>query len=579
MCFPVVRATHSPRSPRNFDTGNSLNISHNAESYTDPRLLEVENFQWLEVFRSQISEAETCREASREIQLLNLSCHCIMEDILSAQMGRTRGRENFEIEQNKKLERFLNACRVKLVGDSFFINLLDMFGFECYPKNSLEQLFVNTVNEQLQYHYNQRVFAWEMQEQIEEGIPLQSLQYYDNKPTIDELMTKPDGLLYIIDESNKNSQGASFIVEKLQSSPKGPRVKMSSSKEFSVAHYTGKIAYDLQDIPSKNRDFLPPEMIETMRLSNDNVLKQLFTNQLSKSGNLTIHSDQSAPVATGKKKRWGQALVAEKSRRFNTSSRGEYSQTRRMRTASATFRAASLELLRNLAIGQDGCVTMGGTHFVRCIRADLTGHPHGFQPEVVRQQLRALAVIDTARARQKGYSHRVGFAEFIRRYKFLAFDFDENVEVTKDNCRLLLVRLKMEGWVIGKSKVFLKYYNEEFLSRLYETQVKKIVKVQCMMRAFLAKRNFKGKMKARQSSLKHKSVDEPGDEPAGASGNNDEIEEPVNEPVVEEEGEFEDDETIDGYGVEGNDNETAIINDDEGENEEVEEGAEVEEEE
>uniref|UniRef100_A0A1B6LPF4 Neither inactivation nor afterpotential protein C n=1 Tax=Graphocephala atropunctata TaxID=36148 RepID=A0A1B6LPF4_9HEMI len=402
-------------------------------------------------------------------------------------------------------------------GDSFYINVLDMFGFECYPKNSLEQLFVNTVNEQLQYHYNQRVFAWEMQEQIEEEIPLQSLQYYDNKPTIDELMSKPDGLLYIIDESNKNNQGATFIVEKLQSSPKGPRVKMSSNKEFSVAHYTGKISYDVQDIPNKNRDFLPPEMIETMRLSNDTVLKQLFTNQLSKSGNLTMPSDQSAPVASGKKKRWGQALVAEKSRRYNTTSKGEYSQTRRMRTASATFRAASLELLRNLAIGQDGCVTMGGTHFVRCIRADLTGHAHGFQPEVVRQQLRALAVIDTARARQKGYSHRVGFAEFIRRYKFLAFDFDENVEVTKDNCRLLLVRLKMEGWVIGKSKVFLKYYNEEFLSRLYETQVKKIVKVQCMMRAFLAKRNFKGKVQARQDSLKQRSIDEPGDNPGGAS--------------------------------------------------------------
>jgi myosin-3 len=27
------------------------------------------------------------------------------------------------------------------------------------------------------------------------------------------------------------------------------------------------------------------------------------------------------------------------------------------------------------------------------------------------------------------------------------------------------VRLKMEGWVIGKSKVFLKYYNEEYLAR------------------------------------------------------------------------------------------------------------------
>lgn len=83
---------------------------------------------------------------------------------------------------------------------------------------------------------------------------------------------------------------------------------------------------------------------------------------------------------------------------------------------------------------------------------------------------------------------------FRRRYQFLAFDFDENVEITKDNCRLLLIRLKMEGWVLGKTKVFLKYYNEEYLSRLYETQVKKIVKVQCMMRAFLARKSMASKV-------------------------------------------------------------------------------------
>lgn len=60
---------------------------------------------------------------------------------------------------------------------------------------------------------------------------------------------------------------------------------------------------------------------------------------------------------------------------------------------------------------------------------------------------------------------------------------------------MLLIRLKMEGWVIGTTKVFLKYYNEEFLARLYETQVKKIIKVQSMMRAFLAKRNVVTKFK------------------------------------------------------------------------------------
>lgn len=94
-----------------------------------------------------------------------------------------------------------------------------------------------------------------------------------------------------------------------------------------------------------------------------------------------------------------------------------------------------------------------------------------------------MAVLETAKARQRGYPHRIQFPEFLRRYqlsyhlhgksikkmccryKFLAFDFDETVEITKDNCRLLLVRLKMEGFLIGKSKVFLKYYNEEYLSR------------------------------------------------------------------------------------------------------------------
>lgn len=86
---------------------------------------------------------------------------------------------------------------------------------------------------------------------------------------------------------------------------------MATTREFSVAHYTGKILYEVQDIPVKNRDFLPPEMIETMRLSEDMVIRQMFTNKMSKSGNLTMQSDQ-VVVTMGKRKRWGAALVAEK---------------------------------------------------------------------------------------------------------------------------------------------------------------------------------------------------------------------------------------------------------------------------
>ena len=65
---------------------------------------------------------------------------------------------------------------------------------------------------------------------------------------------------------------------------------------------------------------------------------------------------------------------------------------------------------------------------------------------------------------QKNIIH-LQLIDFYFRYKFLAFDFDETVDETMDNCRLLLVRLKMEGYVMGKTKVFLTYYNEEYLSR------------------------------------------------------------------------------------------------------------------
>ncbi|XP_016842665.1 neither inactivation nor afterpotential protein C isoform X2 [Nasonia vitripennis] len=388
-----------------------------------------------------------------------------------------------------------------LFGDKFLISILDLFGFECFSKNRLEQLLVNTMNEQLQCHYNQRVFVWEMQEQEEEEIPIERFHFYDNKQAIDQLMGKTDGLFYVLDEASRQLQDTNYIFERIQgrrSASSTQHVKVQAGQEFSVAHYTGKLSYDASEIAEKNRDFVPPEMIETLRQSSHAVVKELFTNKLSKAGALTIVSqekpkDKEKPKKTTARSKWGAALLHSDQttnlRKYNTASRGQYSQTRKMRTYAATFRASSLEILKNLSVG----AVSGGTHFVRCIRSDLEGQPRGFYREVVRQQIRALAVLDTAKARQRGYPFRITFQEFLRRYKFLAFDFDENVEMSQDNCRLLLVRLKMEGWIIGKSKVFLRYYNEEYMSRLYETQVKKIVKVQCMLRAFLARKTVASK--------------------------------------------------------------------------------------
>lgn len=72
--------------------------------------------------------------------------------------------------------------------------------------------------------------------------------------------------------------------------------------------------------------------------------------------------------------------------------------------------------------------------------------------------------------------------------------------MTADNCRLLMIRLNMEGWTLGKTKIFLKYYNEEYLSRLYETQVRKIVKIQTLLRGFLVKCQLAKKIKKQEEN-------------------------------------------------------------------------------
>lgn len=130
----------------------------------------------------------------------------------------------------------------------------------------------------------------------------------------------------------------------------------------------------------------------------------------------------------------------------------------------------------------------GTPQFVRCIKPNDVKAPKCFEASKVIKQLRYTGVLETIRIRQHGFSHRLLFSEFLKRYCFLAYAFDERVVANRESCRLLLVRLKMDGWALGKSKVFLKYYHVEFLSKLYEDQIKKIVLVQAFVRRWLAKR-------------------------------------------------------------------------------------------
>jgi myosin-3 len=83
------------------------------------------------------------------------------------------------------------------------------------------------------------------------------------------------------------------------------------------------------------------------------------------------------------------------------------------------------------------------------------------------------------------------FSDFLKRYHSLGFKFNERIIVNRETCKQLLMRLKIDNYALGKSKVFLKYYHVEHLSQLYEQQHRKIVIVQSLVRRWLATRKFK----------------------------------------------------------------------------------------
>ena len=74
----------------------------------------------------------------------------------------------------------------------FFVGILDIFGFEIFETNSLEQLCINFTNEKLQATFNQAVFQAAMEENAEEGVTVEvaDMSEIDNTETI-ELLEAP----------------------------------------------------------------------------------------------------------------------------------------------------------------------------------------------------------------------------------------------------------------------------------------------------------------------------------------------------------------------------------------------------
>lgn len=127
---------------------------------------------------------------------------------------------------------------------------------------------------------------------------------------------------------------------------------------------------------------------------------------------------------------------------------------------------------------------------LRCIRPNKDKIPGYFDSETVNVQLKYTGVLETTKIRRLGYSNRISYTDFVKRYSILVNPLKPNMAPTKESCHEILQKLGLKNWKIGKTKIFLKYYHAEQLTRLYEDLNYKIVLIQSAIRRWLARRSF-----------------------------------------------------------------------------------------
>ncbi|XP_063341811.1 unconventional myosin-XIX isoform X1 [Pelmatolapia mariae] len=260
-----------------------------------------------------------------------------------------------------------------------FIGVLDVYGFECFQTNNLEQLCINYVNEKLQQHFVAHYLRAQQEEYVSEGLQWSFVKYQDNQSCLDLLEGSPMSVFSLLNEEsrlNRASDAKTFRVRLEKELCDNANIswdKFSKVPHFTVAHYAGKVGYQIEGMAEKNKDPVPPELISLLQKSNNQLLHQIFKD------NETESQIKKGP---------GKTTVVSKFKN-------------------------SLETLMKILHSTT-------PHYTRCIKPNPECKPLTFKKEEVIIQLEACGIVETIHISAAGFPIRIPFQSFLQRYALIA---------------------------------------------------------------------------------------------------------------------------------------------------------------
>ncbi|EIE22795.1 hypothetical protein COCSUDRAFT_47698 [Coccomyxa subellipsoidea C-169] len=321
------------------------------------------------------------------------------------------------------------------------IGILDIYGFESFKDNSFEQLCINLANERLQQQFNQHVFKGEQEEYAREGIDWSYVEFIDNQDCLDVLEGSQDApslaVFPLIDEACRLPRAtyqdlAHTLRTRLADhgrfvAPKRPQ------HAFAVEHYAGRVTYSSELLLDKNKDFVVAEHVGLLRSSKSDFIQELFAES-------NAELAEAAAIAGGKVMRRGTKSAFK------------------LNSVGAQFRKQLQGLMGTLKQCQP--------HFIRCIKPNPQSKPGQLAPQYVLEQLRAGGVLEAVRIACAGFPTRKFFRPFVQRYMILVangrgayhpMDVENMDQAQAGECvRKILQAARVDGWQIGKTRVFLR---------------------------------------------------------------------------------------------------------------------------
>ncbi|EGD77364.1 myosin X [Salpingoeca rosetta] len=350
------------------------------------------------------------------------------------------------------------------------MGVLDIFGFEQFEENSLEQLCINITNEHLQRFFNQHIFEMEVEAYKQEGIDGSEFSYPDNQDII-FLCAGKGGILSLLNEKSRFPQGSdNAFVNKCGEQLKQHRsnaftpARSSRDLKFTVNHFAGQVTYSCEGFLEKNKDKLADSVVPTLLQSRSEFLVALYTAQRDMASGFKVQSK-----------------------------RRQSKQSANLATLSSFFLKSLDELMSALNR------TM--PHFVRCIKPNTDKKPHAFNSKAVSKQLKYAGVLETVRIRQAGYAVRMSFEEFCKHYRIIFCKAHEQPNTDAETAQRILTLAGLKNYRIGTSKVFLKYNHIDELQLAMRKHAEALRFVRKVCKGFIARVRYRAILAAKRETL------------------------------------------------------------------------------